>query len=113
MNPIPSELLPPNLQADVSLLTVLLFAALNPAAIVIAFWMGRKADQVAKLAIAAFAGAAAGTALLWLAALVRIPFVATPSRAAAGIFAVQCVLCFAWAYAGYATRQTAPGKQTG
>ena len=112
MNPIPSELLPPNLQADVSLLTVLLFALLNPAAIAVAFWMGRKADQVAKLAIAAFAGAAAGTALLWLAALVRIPFVATPSRAAAGIFAVQCVLCFGWAYAGYATRQTAPGKQT-
>ena len=113
MNPIPSELLPPDLQADVSLLTVLLFAAFNPAAVVVAFWMGRKADQVAKLAIAAFAGAAAGTALLWLAALVRIPFVATPGRAAAGIFAVQCVLCFVWAYAGYATRRTTSGNRSG
>jgi hypothetical protein len=104
MNPIPSELLPPELQADVGLMTVALFALLNPAAIAVAFWMGRKADQTAKLVIAAFAGAASGSALLWLAALLRVAFVATPSRAAAGIFAAQCVFCLLWAWAGYVTR---------
>lgn len=106
MNPVPSELLPPDLQADVGLMTVMLFALLNPAAIAVAFWMGRKADQPAKLIIAAFAGAAAGTALLWFAALLRLPFVATPSRAAAGIFAAQCVFCLLWAGAGHAMRRT-------
>jgi glycerol uptake facilitator-like aquaporin len=103
MNPVPSELLPPDLQADVGLRTVMLFALLNPAAIAVAFWMGRKADQTAKLIIAAFAGAAAGTALLWLAAFLRLSFAATPGRAAAGIFAVQCIACLAWAWAGYRT----------
>jgi hypothetical protein len=107
MNPTPTQLLPPDLQADVGLLTVLLFALLNPAAIAVSYWMGLRADQAGKVVIAAFAGAAAGAGLLWLAALLRIPFVATPGRAAAGIFAAQCVFSLVWAGIGYAMRRRA------
>jgi hypothetical protein len=107
MNPTPSQLLPPDMQADVSLWVVLLFAALNPAAIAVAYWMGCRADQVSKLVIAAFVAAAVGTALLWFAALIRIPYVATPARAAAGIFAAQCVFALLYAWIGYRTHAKA------
>lgn len=103
-----SKLTPPVPEGDVSLLTVLAFAALNPAVIAIAYWMGRHADQWPKLLIAAFVGALGGTALLWVAALLRIGFVAAPARAAAGIFVASLVLALGWAALGYVTRQRAP-----
>ena len=52
----------PDLQPDVPLLEVLLYGVLNPATIIIAFLMGRKADDKSKIMIAAFAGAIAGIA---------------------------------------------------
>lgn len=52
--------------------TVLLIGALNPATIIVAFWLGRNADQWQKIPIAAFAGAFAGFLLYWLAATVGI-----------------------------------------
>ena len=45
----------PDLQPDVPLLEVLLYGVLNPATIIIAFLMGRKADDKSKIMIAAFA----------------------------------------------------------
>jgi len=95
---------PAALQGDVSLLTVLAFALLNPAVIAVGWLMGRRCDQAGKLVVAGFAAALAGFALLWLAALLRLPFVADPSRAAAGIFAAQVVVGGVWAAIAYATR---------
>jgi hypothetical protein len=110
VTPTPSELLPPDIQADVRLLTVFLFALMNPVAIAVAVWMGRRANQPAKLAIAAFAGAAAGSAVLWFAALLRVPYVATPARAAAGIFVAQWIFCLGYAWIGYRTRPVPPNS---
>lgn len=101
---MPPTLQPAALQADVSLLTVLAFAALNPAVLAVGWMMGRRCDQAGKLVVAGFAAALAGFALLWLAALLRLPFVADPSRAASGIFAAQVLVGAAWAALAYATR---------
>lgn len=94
----------PVLLPDVPLVTVLLFAALNPLTIAIAYLLGRKADQPAKVLIAAFAGALAGAALLWLGTLLRIQVLATPGRAAAGIFAAGIIFALIPAAIGYARR---------
>jgi hypothetical protein len=95
----------PVLMPDVSLLLVIACAALNPASIATAFilgkLLGRRREQAAKLLIAAFAGALAGAALLWLGTWLRLSAVATAGRAAGGIFAVGCVASLAWAYLGY------------
>jgi hypothetical protein len=81
-------------------LTLMLIAALNPAVIAVAVFMGRAADQWQKLIVAAFAAALAGFCLLWGAAwlgLVRV----NASGGEAAIFVMQLVLGFAWGAVGY------------
>ena len=56
----------------VDLRDVVLTALLNPAVIVVAFWMGRSADQWQKLPVAAFAAALAGSVLVYVAARLGI-----------------------------------------
>jgi glycerol uptake facilitator-like aquaporin len=84
----------------VDLTTVLLTALFNPAVIVLSFWMGRRADQWQKLPVAAFAGALAGSILLYLAARLGIGNIAATGRAGAGIFTTQFLLGLLWAYLG-------------
>lgn len=95
----------PDLQPDVPLLEVALFAILNPATILISMWMGRKADARAKTLIAAFAGAIGAIVLLYLAALVHIFDAATIGRAAVGVFIVALLAGLIWAQLGYALRR--------
>jgi hypothetical protein len=90
----------PDLQADVSLWAVVAWAALNPAMIAVAYLMGRKADQPAKLGIAAFAAAIAGVALLWLAARLGFGFATDVARGAVGVFVTSLPFGVAWAYLG-------------
>jgi hypothetical protein len=85
----------------VDITAVLLIAVLNPVVIVVAFWMGRSADQRQKLPLAAFAAALAGLAAVYLAAPLGVPGLEKAHRAAAGVFIAQFVLGLAWAYAGY------------
>ncbi len=94
----------PVLLPDVPLATVLLFAAFNPITIAVAYALGRKADQWAKILIAAFAGALAGAVALWLGTLLRIGALATPGRAAAGIFAAGIIFALIPAAIGYVRR---------
>jgi hypothetical protein len=89
---------------DVS--SVVLTALFNPAVIVVAFWMGRGADQWQKLPVAAFAGALAGAALLWVAVRFGVPTVAGLGRAAAGVFVSQFVFGLLWAWLGYRLAQS-------
>jgi hypothetical protein len=95
---------PPTIEAEIPLLSILLYAVLNPATILVAFWLGRKADQFGKLLIAAFAGAFAGVAVLYFAALFGISSAPTLGRAAAGIFVVSLVAGLIYARIGYAFR---------
>lgn len=92
----------PTLQPDVSLWLVLAYAALNPATIYVAVEMGRRADQRAKLLVAAFAGALAGFLLLYLLTWLRVPFATVAGRAASGIMAASFVFGLGWAAIGYA-----------
>jgi hypothetical protein len=83
-------------------LKAVLFAALfNPAVAVVAFWLGRRADQWQKLPVAAFAAALAGSALVYAAVWAGVPGVAGVGRAAAGVFIAEFLLGLAWAGAGY------------
>lgn len=90
----------PDLQPNVSLWGVLGWAALNPVAIWVAWALGRRADQSAKLGIAAFASAIAGVALLWIAARLHLSFAVDTARAAAGVFVTALPLGVLWAGLG-------------
>ena len=92
----------------VDLKAVLLVALLNPVVAMVAFWMGRRADQWQKLPLAAFAGSAAGLAAVYVAARLGIAALAETGRAAAGIFIAQFLIALAWAYAGYRLARRAP-----
>jgi len=80
--------------------SVLLVALLNPVAIGIAFFMGRRADQWQKLIVAAFAAALAGYVAVWCATYVGL----LPIKgvgAATGVFMLQFAFGLAWAGVGY------------
>lgn len=85
----------------VHLTAVLLTALLNPAVVVVAFLMGRSADQWQKIPIAGFAAALAGSALVYIAVRLGMPGVAEVGRAAAGVFVAEFLLGVMWAMLGY------------
>jgi len=91
----------PVLQPDVNLWVAIAYAALNPATIYVAAELGRRADAPAKLLIAAFSGALAGVALLWVLAYLRLPFASSAGRAASGIMAASFVAGLVWAGLSY------------
>ncbi len=80
--------------------TLVTIAALNPAIIIVAFLLGRRADQWQKLIVAAFAASLAGFALYWI--VVAVGFM--PVHALGGE-AAQLVMGFflglVWASLGY------------
>lgn len=92
----------------VDLKAVVLTALLNPAVFVVAFWMGRSADQWQKLPVAAFAAALAGSVLVYVAARIGIAGVSHVGRAAAGIFIAQFLFGLVWAYLGSRFGRRAP-----
>lgn len=94
----------PEFQPDVDLVELLAYAALNPATVVVAFLMGRKANEKSKILIAAFAGAVAGAALIYVAALLRLWDAPQLGRAAGGIFAAGLIAGLVYAAIGYLTR---------
>lgn len=91
----------PDFEQTVPLVEVLLYGILNPATIVVAFMMGQRADEKSKLLIAAFAGAIAGVAVLYVATFLRIWDAPTLGRSVAGVFIVSLVAGFIYAGAGY------------
>ena len=91
----------PDFEQTVPLVEVLLYGILNPATIVVAFMLGQKANEKSKLLIAAFAGAIAGVAVLYVATLLRIWDAPTLGRSVAGVFIVSLVAGFVYAGVGY------------
>jgi putative effector of murein hydrolase len=85
----------------VDLGTVILAALLNPAVVIVAFWMGRNADQLQKLPIAAFAAALAGSALAYVAVWLGVAGIRHIGRAAAGVFIAQFLFGLVWAFMGH------------
>ncbi len=80
--------------------TLVVLAALNPAVIVVGFWMGLKADQWQKLIVAALAASLAGFLLLYFAILVGAVHTSSIGGEA-GIVLLQVVFGLAWALAGF------------
>lgn len=99
---------PDPMAAIVPLTEVALYALLNPAHIAVSFLMGRKSDQLAKIGIAAFAGAIAGIALLYVVALIGIFDAPTAARASGGIFIASLLTGIVYAGAGYLMRPKSP-----
>lgn len=91
----------PDLQPNVNLVTLATIAALNPVVIGLGLYLGRQSDQPQKLIIAGFGAGLAGMALIYVAALLRMPFIYEPGRAAAGIFVAQGLFGTLWAAIGY------------
>lgn len=95
----------PDFQPDVPLLEVLLYGVLNPATIIVAFIMGRKADDKSKIMIAAFGGAVAGVAILYIATFLRLWDAPTLGRAIAGVFITSLIAGFFYAGAGFLSKR--------
>ena len=89
----------------VDLFAVVLTALLNPAVIVVAFWMGRSADQLQKLPVAAFAAALAGSLIAYVAVRLAPGRLGLVGRAPAGVFIAQFLFGLAWAYLGHWLRR--------
>ena len=94
----------PDYQPDVPLIEVFLYGVLNPATIIVAFMLGRRADDKTKILIAGFAGAIAGSALLYIATFLRLWDAPTLGRAIAGVFTMSFIAGFIYAAVGYATK---------
>ncbi len=92
---------PDQILLPVDLKLVLLTALLNPGVVVVALWLGHRADQWQKLPVAAFAAALAGSAVVYLAVRMGVPGLADVRRAVAGVFVAQFLLGLAWAGVGY------------
>lgn len=84
-------------------LALFLVALLNPVVAIVAFLMGRKADQWQKVPIAAFAGALAGAVALWVAAFLQVVMV-HGMGGEGGIFVASFFVGLVWATIGYALR---------
>jgi hypothetical protein len=85
-------------------LSLVLVAAFNPAVVVVAFLMGRSADQWQKILVAGFAGAIAGAVVVWFGTYLRL-ISAKGLGGEAGVFMASFALGLVWATAGYLTRQ--------
>ena len=85
----------------VDLAAVVLAALLNPGVVVVAFWMGRSADQWQKLPVAAFAGACAGALLTYVAVRLGLIGATQLDRTPGGVLIAQFLLGLAWAYLGH------------
>lgn len=101
----------PDFQPDVPLGEVLLYGIFNPATIIVAYMLGQRADDKAKIMIAAFGGAVAGAALLYIVTFLRLWDAPTLGRAIAGIFIVSLVAGFVYAAIGYATKGWTGGQK--
>ena len=85
----------------VDLAAVILTALLNPVVIVVAFWMGRSADQWQKLPVAAFAGACAGSLLAYIAVRLGLIGATQLDRTPGGVLIAQFLFGLVWACLGH------------
>ncbi len=84
--------------------TLILIALFNPAVIVVAVVMGRRADQWQKLIVAAFAASLAGFILYWIVtSLGFLPVHALGGEA--GIVLLQFLFGLVWAAIAYTTQR--------
>jgi hypothetical protein len=91
---------PPSIPAEVWLL-----AAFDPVLIVVAVWLGWKADQFGKVFIAAITALAAAVLVSWIITGIGLPWIAPISSQTPTLFPVRVVAALVWAGGAYAARR--------
>ncbi len=81
-------------------LTLVLLAAVNPAVVIVAFLMGRSADQWQKLPVAAFAASIVGFLLYWIGGQIGL-FAIHAIGGEAALVTLQFFFGLVWAALGY------------
>lgn len=79
---------------------IILVALLNPVVILLAFVLGRDANQWQKLIVAGFAASCAGFLVLYALAYFRV-IVVKGFGAPTGVFVAQFLFGIIWAWIGY------------
>jgi hypothetical protein len=90
-------------------LSVWLLAAFDPVLIVVAVWLGWKADQFGKVFVAAIAALAAAVLVSWLVTGIGLPWVAPVSAQTPTLFPVRVIAALFWAGGAYAARRIVKG----
>jgi hypothetical protein len=86
-------------------LSVWLLAAFDPVLILVAVWLGWKADQFGKILIAAIAALAVSVLVSWLITRLGLPWVAPIRSDLPTLFPVRIVAALIWAGGAYALRR--------
>lgn len=80
-------------------------AAFDPVLILIAVWLGWKADQFGKVAIAAFAALGLSILVSWAISSLGLPWIAPVRGDALTLFPVRFIAAVLWAAGAYAARR--------
>jgi small basic protein len=91
-------------------LSVWILAALDPVLIALAAYLGWKADQFAKLFIAAMAALIVAVLVAWAITAIGLPWMAPVGQDYPLLLQVRTLAAFAWACAGYFARRLRTDK---
>ena len=90
-------------------LSTWLLAAFDPVLILIAVYLGWRADQFGKVFVAVIAAVGASAVIAWLITLAGLPWFAPLSRNAPMLLPVRTASAFFWALAAYGARRVRAG----
>jgi type IV secretory pathway TrbL component len=80
-------------------------AALDPVLILVAVWLGWKADQVGKVLIAVIAALGISVLVSWVIAGIGLPWIAPVRSDALTLFPVRVIAALLWAGGAYSIRR--------
>ena len=86
-------------------LSVWILAAFDPILILVACYLGWRADQFGKVFIAAIVALALSVLGAWLITAIGLPWVAPVGRDEPTLYPVRAVAALVWASAAYAARR--------
>ena len=86
-------------------LGVWLWGAFDPVLILVAVWLGWKADQFGKVFIAAIVALALSVLASWLITTIGLPWVAPVSREGPMLLQVRVIAAVVWAAGAYLARR--------
>ncbi|WP_438268096.1 hypothetical protein [Microvirga flocculans] len=84
-------------------------AAFDPVLILVAVWLGWKADQFGKVMIVALAAFGVSVFVSWIVSSLGLPWIAPVRSDALTLFPVRLIAAMLWASGAYAFRRAAKG----
>jgi hypothetical protein len=82
-----------------------ILAAFDPILVIVAVYLGWKADQAGKIFIAVIAALGASLLADWVLTAIGLPLMAPVSRTGPMLLPVRSIAALAWAAAAYAVRR--------